>query len=217
MRIFVDSADASIIKTALRYGYVYGVTTNPTLLRRANVRADQLEQLVNHAFEHGAREMHVQTYALDQATMVRQGAELAALDPERVVIKLPATPDGYAAARQLVAHDIRVTLTAVYTSRQALLAQSVGASYIAIYLGRMRDAGNDPFVAVQQMQSLIVAQAAPLSVLAASIRAPEELELLGTIGVAAATIAPHVMERLLDSPATDAAAAAFAADAAAIQ
>ncbi len=217
MHIFVDSADTGAIKTALAYGYVYGVTTNPTLLRRAGIRADQVPRLVHDAFEHGAHEVQVQTYALEQMAMVRQGEQLAALDPRRVVIKLPATPAGYAAAPRLVAQDIRVTLTAVYTNRQALLAQSVGASYIAVYLGRMRDAGIDPFQAVGRMQALIVAQAAPVHILAASIRTPEEVEQLGALGVAMATIAPTVLEQLLESPATHTAAAAFAEDAEAIQ
>lgn len=217
MRIFVDSADANAIKTALAYGYVYGVTTNPTLLRRAGVRADQVPQLVEHAFEHGAHEVQVQTYSLDEMSMVRQGKQLAAIHPGRVVIKIPATAAGYAAAPHLVAQDIRVTLTAVYTNRQALLAQSVGASYIAVYLGRMRDAGNDPFAVVQAMQALIGAQRAPLQILAASIRTPEEVDQLGALGVAAATIAPKILEQLLESPDTHAAATTFAADAAAIQ
>lgn len=50
----------------------------------------------------------------------------------------------YAATAQLAAQGIRVTMTAVYTVAQTILAQSVAARYyVAVYLGRMRDDGLD--------------------------------------------------------------------------
>ena len=122
MRIYVDSADIDEIAEALASGYVYGVTTNPTLLRRAGVRIEAVPTLARAAIERGARELHLQVYADDTAGMLREAASLAELDPERVAVKLPATPQGYAAASQLVAQGFRVTLTAVYTVRQAILA-----------------------------------------------------------------------------------------------
>jgi transaldolase len=39
VHIFIDSADIQTIEQALKSGYVYGATTNPTLLQRASVRA----------------------------------------------------------------------------------------------------------------------------------------------------------------------------------
>jgi len=48
---------------------------------------------------------------------------------------------------------VRVTLTAVYTVRQAMLAGSVGAQYIAVYLGRMRDAGLDALEVVELLHN----------------------------------------------------------------
>lgn len=217
MQIFVDSAEQAAIDAALGSGYVYGVTTNPTLLRRAGVRAAQVPELVRYAIDRGAREMHVQTYADDVAGMLDEAEALHEIAPEHVVIKLPATPGGYSAAAQLTRRERRVTLTAVYTLRQALLAQSVGARYIAVYLGRMRDAGLDALAVVGQMQALLTAQAASVQILAASIRDPSEVEAIGALGVGAATIAPPVLAHLLDSPATERAAATFAADAAAIR
>lgn len=81
-----------------------------------------------------------------------------------------------------------MTLTAVYTLRQALLAHSVGACYIAIYLGRMRDAGLDALGLAGQMQALLQAQSASVTILAASIRDPDELTALGLTSVGAATL-----------------------------
>jgi len=218
MRIYVDSAERDAIRAALATGWVWGVTTNPTLLRRAGVRAAGVPGLVRDALAAGARELHLQTYADDAAGMVAEGRELAALDPvlRRVVVKIPATAAGYVAARQLGERRVRVTLTAVYTVRQAILAEAVGAAYIAVYLGRVRDGGGDPLALVGAMQQAIAAAGADLAILAASVREGAEIESLAALGVATVTLPPAVLHTLLDSPATAAAAATFLDDARAI-
>lgn len=216
MHILVDSGESEAVRRALASGFVAGVTTNPTLLRRAGVRGPAVPELARAVLGAGARELHLQTYGATEAEMLREARELVAIDPARVVVKLLATPAGYAAAARLAAEGVRVTLTAVYTLRQALTAESVGASYIAIYLGRMRDAGLDAMGIAGQMQALLRAQSARVAILAASIRTPDELVELAALGVAAATVAPAVLDRLLDSEATAGAAATFTADARAL-
>lgn len=216
MQILVDSAALDAIGAALATGFVAGVTTNPTLLRRAGVRAAAVPELARQAIAAGAGELHLQVYAADAAGMLREGRELANLAPGRVFVKLPATPAGYEAAARLAREHVPVTLTAVYTLRQALLSQSVGARYIAVYVGRMGDAGLDALGLVGQMQATLRAQGAAVTILAASIRDPEEVAALGALGVGAATLAPPVLAGLLASEHTARAAEAFAADARAL-
>ena len=217
MRIYVDSADIGAITRALSTGYVYGVTTNPTLLRRAGVSAREVPGLVQQAVAEGARELHLQVYhAYDVPAMLSEGRALAQLDAERVVVKIPATPQGYAAAAQLSRQGLRVTMTAVYTVRQALLAQAVGARYIAVYVGRMRDAGMDALATIGQMQRVYNTYSAQVQILAASVRQPQEVDALAEMGVATVTLPPDVLQRLADSPLTDAAAQAFLEDATAV-
>jgi transaldolase len=216
MQIFIDSAAREDIRQALDTGFVYGVTTNPTLLRRAGVRAADLPELARQVIAWGAREIHMQVYAADADGMLEQARRLLAIDRERVVVKIPATPAGYRAAAQLGHDNCPVTLTAVYTLRQALLAGSVGARYVAVYLGRMRDAGIGALDLVRQMQALLNAQRAGVTILAASIRDPEEVVTLGAVGVGAATLSAPIIAKLLESPATAEAAATFEEDARAL-
>jgi len=100
--------------------------------------------------------------------------------------------------------------------RQAILAAAVGAAYIAVYLGRVRDGGGDPLALVGAMQQAIAAAGADLAILAASVREGAEIESLAALGVATVTLPPVVLHTLLDSPATAAAAATFLDDARAI-
>jgi transaldolase len=217
MRIYIDSADMTVIEAALACGYVYGVTTNPTLLRRAGVRVEAVPGLAREAIARGAREIHLQVYSGDTAGMLREGGALAQLDPDRVVVKIPATAEGYAAAAHLAARGARVTLTAVYTVRQAVLAQSTGAKFIAVYLGRMRDAGLEALDLVGRMQLALDAQRAEVDILAASLRDPAELEPLAEMGVATATLPLPVLRQLVESPQTAEAAGVFEEDAQAIK
>ena len=217
MHIFIDSADIQTIERALKSGYVYGVTTNPTLLQRANVRVQQVPSLAKQVIELGAHELHLQVYAEDSLPIIQDAMRLVEIDPKRVVIKIPATPAGFSAAAQLAGQGVRVTLTAVYTVAQAVLAMSVGAQYIAVYLGRMRDDGLDALALVGQMQRMFNAQHSSVEILAASIRTPAEVEALAELGIAAATLPFEILQQLPESQRTITAAAAFTAAARSLQ
>lgn len=67
MRLYVDSADLNAIERALATGYVHGVTTNPTLLRRAGLHRDDIPTLVRSAVAAGADEIHLQVLEDDAA------------------------------------------------------------------------------------------------------------------------------------------------------
>jgi len=209
VNIFIDSADIQTIEQALKSGYVYGVTTNPTLLQRASVRSQQVPSLAKQIIELGASELHLQVYSEDTSQMFQDAARLVEIDPKRVVVKIPATPAGFAATAQLASQGVRVTLTAVYTVAQAILAQSVGARYIAVYLGRMRDDGLDALALVGQMQRTLNAQRASVEILVASVRSPAEVEAVAELQVAAVTLPLAVLQQLPESPGTMAAVAAF--------
>jgi len=209
VRIFIDSADIQTVEKALKSGYVYGVTTNPTLLKRASVHVQQVMPLAKQILELGARELHLQVYSEDTSQIFQDATRLVEIDPTRVVIKIPATAAGYAASAQLAVQGVRVTLTAVYTVAQAILAQSVGARYIAVYLGRMRDDGLDALALVGKMQCTLNAQRASVEILAASVHSPAEEEAVAELQVAAVTLPLAVLQQLPESPRTMAAVAAF--------
>jgi transaldolase len=217
MQIFVHSADTGVIHKALNSGFVYGITTNPTILRRTHMSARQIPALVQQAAGWGAQEIHLQVYDEHAAEMVREGKELASMDTKRVVVRIPATPEGYTAARELTMQGIRVSITAVYNLRQALLAGSVGAESVAVFLRRMNDAGIDGLNQISQMQHMLTAQKLPVSIMVASIREPVEvIEKLAIMGVEAATLSVSVLDEMLDSPATAQAVKTFREDAEAI-
>lgn len=212
MRLYVDTADAETIARAQATGFVYGVTTNPALLRRAGRRRPELALLVQTAAAAGLQEVHVQVFADDTDGIIADAREFHRLDPRHVVVKVPATAAGFRAAAQLAGERMPVTMTAVYAVRQVILSDLVGARYAAAYLGRMRDAGQDAFAIIRDMLTTIRAQRMDLRLLVASVRAIEEVEMLAQLGVPGATLPPELLFALPEAAGTAAALQDFRED-----
>lgn len=199
-RLYVDSADVESVGALLRDGLVSGVTTNPTILERGGRRIDELGDLYARWVDEGASEVFFQTWGTDAATMLRNADRILALG-DRIAVKVPATREGFAATRSLVAAGATVLVTAVYSAGQALACASYGVRYIAPYLGRLRDAGVDGTALIARMQA--VCEGSGTDVLAASLRSPDDIVELRLAGVPYFTAAPAVILALLQDDVSD--------------
>jgi transaldolase len=211
-RLFLDSADVTAWHRLLPLGLFHGVTTNPTLLARAGVpcRLDAFARLAGEARGLGCSELHCQAWGKDAAALAACGVSLAAHDPALVLVKLPATRDGFAAGAVLRAQNMRVTMTAVYTPAQALASAALGATYAAHYYGRISDAD----ATIAAMHAVLRTGGDQTRLLVASLRRPEDIAHLAARGCDTFTVAPAVAEAMVTSEASKAASDAFARDAA---
>jgi transaldolase len=210
--LYLDSADLSELRACLPHPVIHGVTTNPTLLKRASVGRDALSGLLQTAIELGAKQVQAQVTAAQTDAMLEDAERLLRpFERGQLVVKIPATRDGLRAGAQLSARGVPVTYTAVYVLEQAHFAVQLGAAYAAPYLGRLDDAGIDGLALIAQMQSLMAGSATRL--LVASVRTREAYLALLRIGVGAVTIPPRLFAELIDHDATIAAERGFLADA----
>ncbi len=210
LRFFIDSVEESDWKKYLPTGIFYGVTTNPKLLRKSGIHfnIDQLKQMADSAFELGANEIHLQVWGGETEKMLEIGRGLAGIDP-RVMIKVPITPAGILCAHQLIADGCNVTLTAVHSAQQVLIAIALGACYAAPYLGRMTDAGLNGIEEVVSMGRIIKNTSSPLRLLVASIRQTSDLVALAERGLTTFTLLPALVDDLLENELTNLAAESF--------
>ncbi len=111
--------------------------------------------------------------------MNEQARTAAALAPERVVAKLPATLEAITLATELKRDGIHSALTAVYSPAQALLAHEAGCVWIIPYVDR---------AARHSAGAVVVEQAAIL----------EQLDSSTRILAASLKSAPQVVEAVLD-------------------
>jgi transaldolase len=216
LRLLLDSADPSEWDRWLPSGLFQGVTTNPTLLRRAGQSCSlpHLARLSERAATLGCREIHLQTWGEDEASQLEHGRHLAALDPQRVFVKVPITRGGAAVAATLIGEGIPVTFTACYEVPQVLLAAALGADGIAAYLGRIGDLGRDGHGELIAMQRCLDGVGSRTRLLVASLRRSDDLARLAAAGLGHFTLSPAIAAGLFGSEATAEAAARFERDAA---
>jgi len=207
-RLYVDSADVEQVSRLLDAGVVHGVTTNPTILERGGRTAAEIPDLYARWETEGAHEIFFQTWGSSRSELLRNAETIRTLG-QRVAVKVPATAAGFAAASALVADGASVLVTAVYSAGQALAAASIGARYIAPYLGRLRDAGVDGEALIARMQE--VCAGSETNVLAASLRSPDDIVALRLAAVPYFTAAPNVIDELLAHEVSDSSAAEFEA------
>ncbi len=212
LHLLLDSADPSAWEQWLPTGLFGGVTTNPTLLKRAGqpCTLENLRALSERALAMGVQELHLQAWGAD---LVGCGAALAAIAPDRIWVKLPITRPGLEAARELQQQGCRITFTACYEPQQVLLAAALGVDYIAPYLGRISDLGRDGHGELIAMQRCIDALGSTLRLLVASLRSASDLPRLAAEGLNTFTISPAIAQALFSVEATEAAAAQFERDA----
>jgi transaldolase len=150
-RIFGDSATRSEVEPLLRAGIINGLTTNPTLLKKAGAKswthAKEIMKDLCALFR--PYPVSLELTKLDAAGMLEQATELAALG-DNSVIKVPvggyraidpnANPfTGLEVIRKLWQRGIRVNTTLIFNSTQALWAANAGAAYVSPFLGRLGD------------------------------------------------------------------------------
>ena len=206
--LYVDSAETGLIDPLLEAGLVTGVTTNPTILERGGARVSEIPALYERWVGQGAREVFFQTWGVDAATMLAHAEPMISLG-DRVVIKVPATRDGFVVTRTLVERGVPVLVTAVYSAAQALASAAYGARYIAPYFGRMHDVGRNALAEIGEMHRML--EGSGTEVLAASLRTPADIVALRAAGVARFTAAPAVLEAMLVDEVSERSAAEFEA------
>ncbi len=193
LRFFLDTADKGAWREWLPLGFFHGVTTNPILLEAARVPCAPvaLDALAREAFDLGAGEIHMQTWGRTRDRYAAHGRALAAID-RRVVVKAPTTIEGVAAAASLRKEGVRLTMTAVYSAAQALVASALGADYAAPYLGRMNDAGRDGFGEIAGIARAARAHGSSMRILVASLRDPGDVVRLAAEGLDTFTFGPKL-------------------------
>ena len=152
-RIFCDSAVWSEIEPLFGAGIVNGVTTNPSLLKRAGAKSwDQAKELMKDLCSKlRPFPVSLELTEIEEGKMVAQAAELAALG-DNAVIKVPvggyraldATADpftGLKVIRRLWEKGIRTNVTLIFNTTQAFWAANAGATYVSPFLGRLADYG----------------------------------------------------------------------------
>ena len=150
VKIFADGADKAGMLEMNAKSYIKGLTTNPTLMRKAGISdykgfAKDILSVIKD------KPISFEVFSDEFEDMERQALEIASWG-QNVYVKLPVTNTQretcYALVRKLAAQKVKLNITAIMTLDQvrdvvAALDPNV-PSYVSVFAGRIADTGRDP-------------------------------------------------------------------------
>jgi transaldolase len=214
MKLFLDTADIEEISTAVRWGVIDGVTTNPSLY--AKVRGAAYDDVLKQICGITSGPVSAEVVSDDVEGMLREGRRFAAI-ADNIVVKVAMSENGLEAISRLKADGIRTNCTLIFTAGQGLLAAKAGASLLSPFVGRLDDIGEDGMACVRELAEITRFHDLDAEVLAASIRSPRQITQAALAGAHVATLPFKVLQQMIRHPLTDAGIARFKDDWAAAQ
>jgi len=150
VKIFADGADKAGMLEMYEKPFVKGLTTNPTLMKKAGI-TDYRAFCKDILTSINDKPLSFEVFSDDFAEMERQALEIASWG-DNVYVKIPITNTKqetcYGLVKKLADQKVKLNVTALMTLEQV---QNVVAaldpnipSYVSVFAGRIADTGHDP-------------------------------------------------------------------------
>ncbi len=199
MKIFLDTAEADVIRQYFKTGLIDGMTTNPTLIRKSGRNHEEAYQEFKDI---GLTDISMEVIG-NTENMISEGRRLAKKFGKVATIKVPCTPDGLAACKALADDSIKVNVTLIFSVAQAVLAAKAGAKYVSPFVGRLDDNSHNGVELIAQIAGLYNQQMVRTEVLAASLRDVPSVSKCFGVGADIVTMPPSVFEKMYKHVLTD--------------
>jgi len=161
VQIYADGADKAGILDLYAKPYIKGLTTNPTLMKKAGIKdyeafAKDVLQTVTQ------KPISFEVFSDDFSEMKRQGLKIAAWG-KNVYVKIPITnsvgESSIPVIADLASQGVQLNITALLTLAQvrdvaAALNPKV-ASVVSVFAGRIADTGCDPMPIMRAAKALL--------------------------------------------------------------
>jgi transaldolase len=208
MKLFIDTGSVAEVEEITAWGVLSGATTNPTLLAKEEGDPGEAIKRICQLVD-GPTSAEV--VATEPEQMVAEGRALAGLH-QHVVVKVPFSPAGLTATRELTSEGIPVNMTLVFSAAQALLTAEAGARYVSCFMGRVDDISVDSEAVLREIVEALRPGESDAQVLAASMRNPMHAVIAARLGCEVATIPAKVLRQMLEHPLTAKGIERFASD-----
>ena len=209
MKLFLDTAIVSDIVDRYDTGLISGITTNPTLIKKSG---RDPEKVYSDIIELGIEDLSIEVYGEDSKELVRNAMTAHGNYGNVATIKLPCTIEGLKACKYLSTIGVRVNMTLVFSTSQAILCALAGASYISPFIGRMDDNSLTGLSLIADICDVYKKQDVKTKVLAASVRDVQSVGRAFEFGAHICTIPPKVFDDMSKHVLTDKGLAQFNSD-----
>ena len=200
MKFFIDTADTQEIKEIYNMGILDGVTTNPSLVFKTK---KNFKKLIKEICKIVPGPISAEVTATKYDKMFKEGIKLSKI-AKNVVVKVPLTPDGIKACKDLSQKKIKVNVTLCFSPNQAILAAKAGAKYVSPFIGRIDDTGKNGIQLIKDIRCIYDNyKSFKTEILAASIRSVKHICQAALAGADVCTVPPKLLKEAFNHPLTD--------------
>jgi transaldolase len=161
IRLFADGADKTGILDLYGKPYIKGLTTNPTLMKKAGIKdyevfAKDILKTVT------AKPISLEVLSDEFPEMKRQALKIAVWGGN-VYVKIPITnsrgESSIPLIRELAVREVRLNVTAILTLAQvrdvAAALNPAAPSVVSVFAGRIADTGRDPMPIMRESRAVL--------------------------------------------------------------
>jgi transaldolase len=161
IQLYADGADKAGILDLYAKPYIKGLTTNPSLMKKAGIKdyeafARDILQTVT------AKPISLEVFTDDFTDMKRQALKISAF-ASNVYTKIPITnsrgESSLPLIKELAAQGVKLNVTALFTLKQvAGVAEALNPrvpSVVSVFAGRIADSGVDPVPMIRACGALL--------------------------------------------------------------
>ena len=156
--------------------------------------------------------LHVQTTQKTAEGIVKEAKLLKERIGGNFYIKIPIGEEGIKATMELKKLGINVTVTAIFTPAQALIAAKAGADFVAPYVNRLDNIIGDGCDVAAEIVSQLKIFGYDCKVLVASFKNAEQVHKCASVGCHSVTVSASILKTVISHPMTDAAIEGFDRD-----
>jgi transaldolase len=150
VKIFADGADLPTMLEMSNKPFIQGLTTNPTLMRKAGISdykkfAREVLELIQN------KPISFEVFSDDSKEMIEQAMEISSWG-DNVNVKIPITNSKGDSTTQVIkelsSKGVSLNITAILTTKQVKNVIEVldgnSKAFISVFAGRIADTGRDP-------------------------------------------------------------------------
>jgi transaldolase len=200
IRIFADGADKETLLALNADELVKGITTNPTLMRKAGIADYEkfAREILNTIKE---KPISFEVFSDEFPEMRRQALKISEWQ-KNVYVKIPVTntraEPSLPLIRELAKQGVRLNITAILTPDQVRdVVQALDPkvpSVVSVFAGRIADTGRDPVPLMQESLKL-VRQLPEAELLWASVREVLNIVQAELCGCDIVTVPPDILKK----------------------
>ncbi len=202
IHIYADGADKKGILDLYANPLIKGLTTNPTLMRKAGI--SDYEKFARDILQSvTAKPISLEVFSDEFSEMRRQALKIKSWQ-ENVYVKIPITntrrESSLPLVKELAAEGVKINVTAILTLEQvrgtAAALNSIVPSVVSVFAGRIADTGLNPATIMRESLTLLKHQP-KAELLWASVREVLNIYQASDSGAHIVTVPHNILNKAL--------------------